>query len=373
MSRKHFSILAIALAVVIAAILLATPKRTSDLGDADTGPFLPALADRVNEATALEVMVAGDTTVAEIRRRDGDWTVTELQGYPADLDRVRDALAGLARAGVIEPKTGNPEYYARLGVEDVDDEDAAGVLLKVHFAEGEPVGVIVGNTAASRDGRYLRRLGDTQSVLADFDAEVPRDAIGWVDAQVADIAADGVAEVRVTHPDGETLRVWKRSADDTDFALDGGLPEGRELQSSWAMNALGDVLAGVRMEGVRPAGELDWEGAIRVDVLTFAGLQAGAEMVESEDAHWLRLSAEAPFPAPESGDAEPAEEGDVADATDATDTSDAADEAEALNARVSGWAYRISDYKAEAMNKRLEDLLKPLDDGEEDPGDSDDA
>ncbi len=368
MSGKHLTWMAIALAVVVGAVALLVPGDINRDKAAGTGTFLPDLAARVNDAVALEVIAAGDETVARLGRRDDQWVIDQLAGYPADWDKVRAVLAGLAEATVIEPKTANPDYYPRLGVEDVDSASAAGVLLTVGFAEGEPLGVILGQAASGREGRYLRVLGETASVLADFDADVPRDAAGWADTTVVDLAADNVAEVRITQPGGAPLRVWKRSADDTDFVLDGGLPEGRELKSIWAMNSLGGALAGVRFEDVRPADELDWADATNVQVLTFTGVQVTAELAGDEDGRWLRLSAEAPF----EKDLEDAEEVDAAaddDEADIPAAESAADRAGRINDRTAGWAYRIPDRKAEAMDKGLEDLMKPL----EDPAADEDA
>ncbi|KAA9129865.1 DUF4340 domain-containing protein [Marinihelvus fidelis] len=363
MSTKTLVGLAIALAVVAGAVaLLSSGDRGGNAGGAE-GAVLPALAARVNDTQSLRVTVAGDETVASLARQGDRWTIAELQGYPADWARVRDTLAGLAQATVIEPKTDNPDYYDRLGVEDVDGEDAAGVLLTLAFADGEPLGVIVGNAAAGREGRYLRPLGQVASVLADFDVDVPRTPIGWADTAVIDLAAAEVADVRVTPAGGETLRVWKTSADDTDFILEGGLPEGRELKSTWAMNSLGGALAGLVFEDVRPQDGFDWEGATQVRALTFSGLQVNLDLVREDDGAWVRVAASAPFET-QVGD-EPAADDDPAEPADVV----TADEAAArIRERTDGWAYRISSFKADALDQQLDDLLKPLAEAENDNG-----
>lgn len=357
MNGRHLTWLALSLAVVAGAVALISNDNRPSTDGGVSGPVLPGLSERVNQANELTITVAGDIVAARLVR-DGDrWQIEQLDGYPADWNKVRAALAGLAEATVVEPKTGNPDYYARLGVEDVDDHDAAGALLSVRFPEGEPVGVIVGNEPAGRsNGRYLRVLGATASVLSDFDADVPREPLGWADTQVVDLAADNVAEVRITQPDGALLRVWKGSADDTDFVLDGGLPEGRELQSIWAMNSVGSALANVRFDAVRAVDEVDWADSTRVEVLTFTGVQVVAELTgDDESGHWLKLSAEAPYDTVD-------EAGDTARETDAGDAmvETATEHAARINRRTAGWAYRITDTKAAAMDKQLEDLLKPL-------------
>ncbi|MEJ2533911.1 MAG: hypothetical protein P8008_00150, partial [Gammaproteobacteria bacterium] len=137
-------------------------------------------------------------------------------------------------------------------------------------------------------------------------------------------------------------------------------------------------LAGVVMDGVRAADGIDWSDAIALRFVTFDGLAIEASLAGVEDAHWLKLAATAPFEAAESasGDADGAgPDGNPPAADSAPDDVAAEDSAEGeavtaaeraseINGRVAGWAYEIPAYKAEAMDRRLEDLLKPLEDGQ---------
>lgn len=389
MSRKHFSGLLVAVVVVLIAVFALLPSRTGQI-DQPSDLLLPDLAARINDVDQLRVSVAGGEVVATLERGETQWTIAELHGYPADWAKLRGVLAALAQARVLEEKTANPEFHDRLGVEDIGGEAASGVLLTLRV-DGAGQGIIIGDTAGQRSGRYLRRADSPLSVLADFEAEVPREALGWAATEVADLAADNVAEVEIIHPDRDRILVRKATADDTDYTLD-NLPPGRELQSSWSANALGGVLASLVMEDVRPSDELDWQQPLLVRVLTFDGMEVRVEAVDAEDAHWLRLSAAAPFlqtgeaqaATPGAGEVVSADDAPVADdappagehANDAAGSAEgdlAASAGEdlsarvaAFNARVGGWAYKVPGYKYEAMSKRLEDLLKPPEDEADD-------
>jgi hypothetical protein len=363
MSRRHFSFLAVAALLVVGLAILLLPSRTARESIPERAAVLPGLAEWINDAERLTVTGAGGEVRASLERDGTLWRVEELSGYPADFDRVREVLAGLATAEIIENKTANPDYHARLGVEDVAAADAQGLLVLVSSGERQGA-VILGEEATGRNGRYLRVAGQEQSVLADFEAEVPADALGWTDDSLVDLPAATVAEVIIEHPDGERLRVSKVSADDTDFAVEGGLPEGRELVSSWSVNSLGGVFAGLAFEDVRPGDDLDWSGATRVRALAFSGLALEAELVPADGRQWLRLQAAAPGDAADAGE-EPESEPE-ADQDQATVT-DPASEARDINERTAGWAYAIADFKAENLGKRLEDLLKPLDESTEQP------
>lgn len=396
MSKRHVSMLVLALVLVVGAIFLLLPGQTArEPSDSDRAA-VPGLEAAVNDLTRIVTVGAGEEVIATLERGADGWTVQEFSGYGADIDVLRSVLGGLAQARVLEPKTDNPDYYARLGVEDVSAEDAAGVRLDL-ASDAANWSVIIGNEAPARGGHYLRMADAAGSLLVDFTGDVPDNAAGWVDTKVVDLLAAEVAEVRIEQPDDETLTARKTSADETDFTLL-ELPEGRELKSAWSVNSLGSTLSTLDLEAVRRADELSWQGAIGIRALRFDGLEVTAELLRlGDEGDWLRLSASAPVPeapaplpaADPDDDAESAV-GDVpddgpVDEVAATGDPAAADdgdliaaamaevvaEADALNARANGWAYRIPAFKAEAMDQRLVDLLReptdPASDGTDAP------
>jgi len=367
MSRKHLSVLAVALVVVVGVIFLLLPGRTGEENLRSEAPLLEGLEARVNDVTRLTAVGAGETVIATLERSEAGWFVAELAGYAADMDVLRAVLGGLARAEVVEAKTDNPDLHARLGVEDVSAADAGGIRLDLATADGASWSVIVGNEAPARGGHYLREPDRAGSVLADFEADVPTDAAGWADTAVVDLVAGEVAQVKLERPGGETLTARKISADETDFTL-AELPEGREPKSAWAINSLGSALSTLAFEDVQAEDALAWDEAIAFQAVRFDGLEVTGELLRlGEEGDWLRLRARAPEGA--QGDTA-AEEQDGTVEEDGADApgdamAEVADAAREINERVVGWAYRIPAFKAEAMDKRLEDLLKPPPDATE--------
>lgn len=382
MSRKHFSWL-LGVTLVVAVVVLLLPGRTGKESGFTRTPFLPDLQAQVNDLDWLRQHGAGGTVTATLERAEDHWRVAELHGYRADWERLRTLLADLAQAEIVEPKTSNPEFYDRLGVEDVAAPEATGVLIEFAEATGLP-GVIVGKRAEGRNGSYARLQGAAESALIDRNLDLPESAVDWLETSIVDIADSEVVEVEIVHPDGERVAARKASADDDHFELQ-AIPEGREIRSAWTVDSLANALSSLSLENVAPQSELGWDGAVRFGLVTADGLRLDAELVttgaaadapaqegqgevegaaddappaEAQQAveHWLRLQAGLYQTALDSAVEAPADQG--------AGTIDPTERAAEINRRVSGWAYRIPKYKYDAMNKRVEDLLQAVDEPE---------
>ncbi len=356
MSKKHFSWLLL-LTVVVGAVILLMPGRTGHESGFEVRPLIPGMDSWVNEVKRVRIVKAGNQTVATLVRGEHGWVVEEAESYPADWARLKSLLAALAQAQVIEPKTTNPAYFDRLGLKDVSESTSKAVMVEIGQGE-HAVTVLVGHAAQGREGQYVRFLKDDKAFLVDRKVDVAAETHDWLQREIVDIADSEVVQVTITHPDGAQVDVRKNSANDQDFILQ-GLPKGREVQSSWSVNALGSSLSGLQLDEVTADSNIDWSQASHLRLLTADGVEISADLVDSDGKSWIRLSAsEHAPPAPaakETGENKP-----EAEATEEAAAKDLAKRVETINRRVSGWAYAIPQYKSEVMNKRLEDLLKPL-------------
>ena len=354
MSKKHFSWLAI-LAVLATAVALLMPRQTSRVDTFEPAPLLPGFAGQANTIDWLRITGAGGEVLATLERGPERWTVSEAEGYAADWAVVRSLLAGLAQAQVVEAKTSSPEYYDRLGVSDVSSPDAQGVMVEFSAGSGLPA-VILGNSASARDGQYARLVDEASSVLIDRELDLPKSSEDWIERAIVDIADDAVVEVNIRHADGDAVQARRASADEENFTLD-GIAEGFEPRSEWTVDSLADALTAVQLDDVVQEGEVDWTTATVYRLLTADGLEIRAEVVatplaEEDDQgateYWLRLTAGVYTTGLDTGVS-----------AEADDTA-ARERAQEINARVQGWAYRIPEYKASTMTRRMSDLVQPI-------------
>lgn len=349
MSRKRFFWL-LTTTLLLAVLVLVIPGKTGKESTIEKSAFLPDLAKQVNEVAWVRITRGGGESVATLRRIDQSWVVEEASNYRADWSQVKALLAALSQAEVVEQKTSNPDYYARLGVEDVSSPGAGGMLITFAEDSGLPA-VIIGNRAQGRSGQYVRLQGSAASVLIDTTIDLPRDRDDWLSKTIIDVPDAEVVEVRIEHSDGENIRAVRRSADDENLELQ-DVPAGRAIKSEWSVNSLANSFAALDLQAVVPATQINWDGAVKFWELTADGLTVEGELVEvaagDEDAqpeHWIRLEAGV-----YTTSMDPTKE--------SVDAPEATARASEINDRVSGWAYQIPGYRFETMTQRMDDLLQ---------------
>ena len=377
MTYRTVTVLAAALVVLGALALIAQydPQPPSPGG----GLLLPGLADDLDQVTQVAIMGAGSEPVATLLRgEDGSWSVAEKDGFPADVEKVHNTLISLAESRIVEPKTANPEFYDRLGVEDVASGDAGGLSVTLSGTDS-PVNVIVGDSEGAAQ-RYARIAEQAESFLIDRDPEVGNETADWLATEILAIPGPRMARVTVTHPDGEVVSVAKADADQSNFDVE-AMPEGRELQYASIANVMGTVLSNLSLQDVEPLTDTDIPVTV-TEWATFDGLAITAESFERDDEPWVafRVEYRSPVETPEedsdsdadadsasyseqepaTGDGTEDASGEADEAADENDGMDVAAEAAELDQRLAGWRYRIASYQFDQMTRRMDDLLRDL-------------
>lgn len=352
MNRKLFIWLLLATtAVVILGLIL--PGNSGRESNTTEAILIPGLEEQVNTIEWLRLSAGDSESVVTLKRNEGRWVVEEASAYRADWNVVKTLLGSLAQAEIVEQKTTNPDLYSRLGVEDISQPGATGVL--VEFAEGSGLpALVLGNQAQGRDGQYARLAGSGKSVLINPVIDVPRAPNDWLDREIIDISDAEVVEYEISRSGQASVRAIKASADDENFELE-NVPGNREIVSEWGVNAPANALAALELQAALPADQFNWDDATRLRILTADGLLVETQILSikegKEDGYppeqWIRLQA----------GVYSAEDRKVA--SEAVPPAETTQRAEQLNNRFQGWAYRIPAYRIDSMTRTLEDLLKP--------------
>jgi hypothetical protein len=339
----------VALAAVGGAVMISTQQNTS-APQAQLGQRLyPELATRADEIQTI--VITRKDGAFRIVREGERWLVPDKSKYPASPDAVRRLLVGLSELRALEAKTTQAAIYPELDLENVDTPNAKSVQVALQDAGGRDVlAVIIGKSRFGRggsggDGVYVRKAGDAQAWLAQGRVSVDREVTGWLDRRIADVSRERVRTVTVK-ADRQSLTIQREKADDKDFAIK-DMPADRKVKSSYDVNAVGGAFETLDLEDVHPAADIAFSPSSPVtEMATFDGLHITASFAEKDGATWARFAAKSEPPA------QPTEGGKLRSAEDVKK------EAEAINAKVGGWAYKLPNYKAEALRRKLEDLLE---------------
>jgi len=356
--KRSFLYLIVLTALALLLLWMLTAKNDPAKNSVSSTLLLPDISRQINNVSRVEIVSAGNNTIATMVKIENRWQLEQMRGYHADWSRLQTLLAALAQASVLEPKTDNPEYYARLGVENITAEDAGGVLVRLSTGD-RTTGVLIGHQAQGRPGQYVRLQHSVASALVDRRLDVSTRLLDWADSGIVDISASEVAEVEIIHPRGKSLLVTRISADQTDFDLV-GLPQDREIKNSWAVNSIGSVLSMLNFESVHPAGNFDWSDAVKMRLLMFSGMEIMADMMDAGGEYLLRLHAD--YPAANIVDTQLEGDGitDEQRSIELQAVDDVMKSAEDINQKVVGWVYGISKQKFDVMVNKQENLLKPL-------------
>ena len=354
--RRYRTLVILAVLVAVAAAAAVLVQR-EDTGIARSGEkLLPGLLDDLGEVTRIESTHKGATVTLELG--DGNWTVADRHGYPAQRAEVRGLLVGAAELVRVEPKTARPEQYAKLELGDPANEDGESFGYVMKDAKGKTVAsLVVGKrrfvtTPTEEDEYFVRAAGDPQAWLVSGNVPRNRRALDWLRREVTKLDQMRVARAAVTHPDGTVVRVAKSSPKQTDFVLE-GVPEGFEVEEPFSVHAIGTALATFTLNDVEKLDETDFAGdALEAVAETFDGVRLTARMRTAGDRTLVHIAA-AFDPALVT----------TSETTDALlDETAARAQVEELNRRWEGWAFEMSGYTVKNLQKKVDDMVKPIED-----------
>lgn len=334
---KQFAILAAvtALSVVTAGSCYSYYNRWS-AGRVEGRAVLPNLARDLASVAAIEVR-QGDKKLL-LERAGDQWKLKDRAGYPANPEKVRALVVSLIDAQLIEPKTAAADKLKLLDLDDPAGKDAKSKLVRLLDASGKTVAeVVLGKSrwdafGSGKGGTYVRLPSDTQTWLATGEPKAPTEMRDWVQTAVIELESKKVTKVTVERPGDKPLVVERGDDKEQKFKLT-EIPEGKKPKQS-VLDQIPSGLASIDLDDVRkldatPSGD-------KVSVVNLeaeGGLKVTYRLRKDGDAAWLSLTA--------TGDG---------------DTKKKADE---INAKASGWEFKIPQWKADQILKHGDDLFEP--------------
>ncbi len=348
MRPRHILALGVVtLVALVLALIVAAPER-----DPDTEPtreLVPGLSAQVNAIERFRLHFPDGQAQITLYREGQRWRVKEYHGFEADFESVADSLRVLAQSRRASPRTTNPDWFARLGLNDPGAPDGPG--LKFEFPGLELPSLVVGELDVQGQANFVRLAGEDQAWLADRRLDFPEQPINWLQRSIMDIPASELVSLTVLHPDGE--RVQLRAADDAgeDWVLM-NVPEGRDAVAAWQRRAPANGLARLRLIDVAPAIDLP-DDAVRSLYVTRDGLNFVASLFRDASSQgsggWLQFEVSAEPEGISSDEGSDEHQRLLADAA-------------AVNQTLAAWRYKVDEGRFDSMTPRLESLLEAIED-----------
>ncbi|MGD1979409.1 MAG: DUF4340 domain-containing protein [Akkermansiaceae bacterium] len=240
MSRIHLLILWIL--AITAGVIYFKSKETDQSIDAkttlETGSDLIS-GNLVDEIDGFKV-TNGEKT-ATISKVNGQWTVSELGNFPANIRSVANVLRSLRNAKISQGVVASEEYYDRFNL-DPGHEDKDKHPEAITFISGgeEALTLYLGKSRSSSGGgnqtagRFVRLSDDDSGiyVVSESFAAVTFDPDSWIEKVLTPLKEQAIG-VEVSAPNDESFKGWKatRKTVMDDFVI-GDLGEKEETKAA---------------------------------------------------------------------------------------------------------------------------------------------
>jgi len=340
MHRRQLTVLGAVAAVLVILAALALWHQTEQLSSGYKRQSLfPDLPHRASEVTHIHV-AAKKGSFDVVNKPGKGWVVASRDDFPASFEQVNKTVVGLATMETLEPKTARADWLHYL---DLDAPPKGnGVLIALSDAKGQTLAAIIAGKSedigdrSGASGLFVRKPDSTQSWLARSTFEPKSDVTDWFDKKLVDVERSRIAETDVSPAGSPAFTVKRDKPADADFKLVNG-PPGRVRAYPGAADGIAAAIVGLTFDDSKPAKEVDFSKASHLVTRTFDGLTVSVNVVQLKNDYWATVSAQAAAGKPT-----------------------AAREAQAIDAKTSGWAYKLPAFKGQQLSTKLESLLKPL-------------
>ena len=245
-------------------------------------PLLEDFGKREPAIASLTVRAPGDRATVTLQRDGKRWRIAERAGWPADTARVETLIGDLVAAHRIEPKTTQPDRYAKLAVQPITDPESQGVRLDVEGG-GAPLRLLLGKPKGETQ-RFVRQDGQAQAWLVDRPLRAPADPTEWLDTRLVDAPLVQVERVAVTLDSGQEFALSHR---DDRFRIDDAPTAA--MDDSHAGDALAGVLDHLVFEDVaRDDGTAKAERTVRFIGHDGAWIELAAWRIDGR--FWVRVA-----------------------------------------------------------------------------------
>ena len=241
---KSRNLIALAIAMVVAAGAWQVTQRKAPTTEFGAALLYPGLIDHLNDSQ--QIVIGSSTGTVTVVHAGDQWRVKEFDGYPAQVATIKQLLVQLASLKILEIKTGKPEKYPQLGVEDLANPGATSRAVKVLMQGGSTaVDLLVGKERPARamnaPGHYVRRVEEASAYLVEGNLSFGTKPTEWLETSVVNLPVERVRQVTIQPTNGPAIVVNKARPDVQLYTL-ANIPDGFEVRALATVSSMGGLL-----------------------------------------------------------------------------------------------------------------------------------
>lgn len=236
----------------------------------------------------FEKLSAGDVSIVEfkgpdktstIKAVDGQWVVTERENYPANLSALQSLLRSINDLTITQSIEAGESFDPRFGMDEKSsDDNTHGTVITLKKADGSeitrlkvgkdiekggpenPMAAFTGG-GANTSGKFIRLQEDLDSiyVVNESFTDAKASPSDWLLPDF--ISPQGIISVTASEEGKLEEKAWTFSRPNTSsaFSLEGGLPEGKNLNESqvnlfdrlFSYSKFEDIVSAAAAEGLK--------------------------------------------------------------------------------------------------------------------------
>lgn len=325
-----------AVALAVAAIISGRSSTSPAAMNEKVFPGLAAAAE-----TAATIKIESPTVYVTLNKgADGKWTVADRSNYPANPEGVRALIISLAELDLIERRTADPLRHSTL--ELTTGQGGNGHAITITDASGKVIAALVAGKVQTRAAGttkgtlFVRRAGEDQTYLARGGIAFPASVGATLDKTLFPFDQAKIAKIVFTPRGMKPYSLSRATPETADFTLD-EVPDGKIAAAPAVLQTPASAIAGLTFDDVIKADAVKMDDATEIAFTTFDGVTLKLNILPGgSDGVFV-----------------------VMNAFTAEDASQAAkDEAAAINARASGWAYKVPAFVVTNLAPALEQMVQ---------------
>lgn len=291
--KKQLLPLALLAAIALGAVYILAVKESGIQAPISENLLFDDFAKNADKLLSIKLSNA-QGEVFKATKGTGNWMAhpgTLSSPYPADQNALTEVVKAIVDGRIREQKTSKPEFFARLGLEDLHQTDSQATLLEL--SDGKKVWeVLIGNNASSGNGSFVRIPGENRTWLFDTIVPVPTDENAWLKQNILEL--DDSQVNRVERTDGQGWAIEKVTVETQNFQLE-NLPQGKNLKYESVLSGLVSNLTSLRFDTLMlaDASELaSVEAVAEIRITTFSGEVVKLSLSKLEDVHYLMVESD---------------------------------------------------------------------------------